>query len=240
MDGVTYIGVVDDDPHSRATVVAHLRRYEEEHGVEFSVRTFSDGAQLTRGYRADFDVLFLDVEMARMDGFETAHAVRALDDRVVIVFITRMAQMAIKGYEVDALSYLVKPVPYFAFSQELARSLQRVRRTQSEGVMLPVAGGTARVDVADIVYVESIKHRIVVHAIGRKYAFTGTLKAIEEQLAGQGFFRSNNCYLVNLRHVHAVRQSTSVMLGGDELQISRARKRAFLDAMADHLGGRVP
>lgn len=234
-----HVGIVDDDARSRDVVLSHLRRYQDEHDVEFTVRTFTDGSEIARAYRPEFDILFLDVEMLDMDGFETARAVRALDDRVIIVFITRMAQFAIKGYEVDALSYLVKPVPYFAFSQELARCLVRASRADSDGIMIPTAQGTARVDVSDIVYVESIKHRIIVHVIGGQHAFTGTLKAVEAELAGRGFFRSNNSFLVNLRHVHAVKQTSCVMLGGDELQISRARKRAFLNAMADHIGGRV-
>ncbi|WP_336708781.1 LytR/AlgR family response regulator transcription factor [Oerskovia sp. USHLN155] len=233
------IGVVDDESASRDVVLGHLDRFQVENRVTFDVRTFSDGRELVTGYRPDFDILFLDVQMNDLDGLDTARQLRTLDSRVVIVFVTNMAQYAIHGYEVDALSYLLKPVPWFAFSQELRRSIDRVRRSGTDSLMLTVNGAVARVDLLDVVYIESIKHRVVVHAVDRTYAFTGTLKAFETDLADKGFFRSNSCYLVNMRHVLAVDQSTCVMLGGDELQISRPRKRAFLDALADHVGGRV-
>ena len=66
--------------------------------------------------------------MKEMDGMEAARRIRERDDHVVIVFITAAPQYAISGYEVRALSYLLKPVPWFAFSQELKRSIDALRR----------------------------------------------------------------------------------------------------------------
>lgn len=235
------IGVVDDDAAGREIILAHLQRYQDEHDVTFALRTFSDGSEIVANYRPDFDLIFLDVRMDQMDGFEAAHAIRKLDDRVLLVFVTNMAQFAIKGYEVDALSYLVKPVPYFAFSQELDRSLARVHKlsNDSPALMLPTSSGTARVDTSDITYVESARHRIMVHTVDRTYTFTGTLKSIEAELDGGDFFRSNNCYIVNMRYVRGVNASASVMQDGTELQISRPRRKAFLSALTDYVGGRT-
>lgn len=235
------IGIVEDDPAGRDVILAHLQRYQAENQVRFSVRTFSDGSELAPGYRPEFDILFLDVMMDEMDGFEAARAIRELDDSVVIVFVTNMAQFAIRGYEVDAMSYLVKPVPYFAFSQELARCLRRVTKVteESDTILLPTASGTARVDLTDIVYVESSRHRITVHTTARTYAFTGTLKSIEAEVDGKDFYRSNNCYLVNLRHVRGVNTTASIMANGDQLQISRPRRKGFLDALTNYVGGRA-
>jgi DNA-binding LytR/AlgR family response regulator len=233
------VGIVEDKRENRIDLLNHLARYSEEHGVEFHTTEFEDGADVVADYRPQFDILFLDVQMERMDGVEAAHRIRETDPHVIIIFVTNMAQYAIRGYEVDALSYLVKPLPYFAFAQELTRSLDRLHRSTTDEVMINVGGRMAKLDTADIVYVESIKHRITIHTLGGEYVFSGTLKAVEQSLEGKDFFRSNNCYLVNLRHVTSVEQSSCTMVGGHELQVSRPRKRAFLDALTDYVGGRV-
>lgn len=121
---VISIGIVEDDPASSALLVNYLRQYEHEHehDEKFAVTQFADGAELVAGYRADMDILLLDVEMPGLDGFSAAQRIRQVDPDVLLIFITNMTQCAIHGYEVDALSYVLKPVLYFAFSQEIKRS----------------------------------------------------------------------------------------------------------------------
>lgn len=232
------IGIVEDDPASSALLVGYLHRYEQEHDETFDVTTFADGAEVVAGYRPVYDILLLDVEMPGLDGFSAAERIRQLDRDVVIVFITNMTQYAIKGYEVDALSYVLKPVPYFAFSQEIKRSVARLRRRSADYVLLAVDGGMVRVATDDIVFLESAKHRTTVHTVDGKYSVVGPLKALEAELEGKSFFRSNSGYLVNLRHVRGVQQNSARMVGGHDLLISRPRRKAFLAALTDYIGAR--
>lgn len=231
------IGIVDDDARAAALLVEHLERYEREHDEQFAVTLFSDGAELVERYRPDFDILLLDVEMPGLDGFGAAEQIRLVDPEVVLIFVTNMVQHAIRGYEVDALSYVLKPVPYFAFSQEIKRSVARLRRRRTDdSLLLAVDGGVARVPVGDIVFLESAKHRTTVHTVDGRHSVVSPLKALEEQLDGKGFFRCNSGYLVNLRHVLEVRGTSVLLLGGHDLLMSRARRKPFLTALTDYLG----
>lgn len=237
MDGPVRIALVDDEEAPRAVLASHLHRYQQTHDQPFEIRTFDSGEAFTSPYRAEFDIIFLDVQMPGLDGFETAQRIRNLDDQVVIIFVTNMAHLAIRGYEVGALNYLVKPVKYFPFSQEVERATQRMRRAPAASIMLTTSEGAARVEVPSIVYLESDRHRITVHALDRRYVLTGTLKAFESQLAEHGFFRCNNGYLVNLRHVVGVQDSSAIMRTGARLQISRPRRRTFMEALTTHMKG---
>ncbi|MDR1214708.1 MAG: LytTR family DNA-binding domain-containing protein [Propionibacteriaceae bacterium] len=230
------IGIVEDDPASRSLLTDYVARYESEHGLACPVTGFSDGQDLLSGFQRQFDLLLLDIQMPGLDGFSTAERVRRVDPDVVIVFITNTPQYAIHGYEVDALSYLLKPVPYFAFARELTRSVERLARRTADYVVLSSGTDLVRLDTRHIVYLESVKHHLLVNTLDHRHTTVGTLKAMEATLAGRGFFRSNSCYLVNLRHVTAVHQSSCVMSTGVHLVVSRPRKKDFLIALTDYLG----
>src|SRR5699024_12199668 len=133
----------------------YLRRYERQFGRMFEVSLFEDGDEIVSDYRAVYDIILLDVQMRRMDGMAAAEAIRKVDKDVLLIFITNMAQFAIEGYAVDALDYVLKPVPYFAFSQQLQKAVDRLRRRRKPFLAVPIDGGLRRVDVSTIYYLES-------------------------------------------------------------------------------------
>ncbi|WEV64093.1 LytTR family DNA-binding domain-containing protein [Bifidobacterium sp. ESL0732] len=231
------IGVVEDEPTACQKVLDYLNRYQAENSENFTVSVFDDGAKIVEGYRPIYDILLLDIEMKQMDGMEAARRIRKVDGSVVIVFITNASQYAINGYEVQALSYLLKPVPYFAFSQEIKRCIEAVRRQSDDSMLFEAGSQRTRVELKSIVYIESIRHTIVIHTLDGKLSVTSTLKELEAQLAEHDFFRSNSCYLVNLRHVTGIEDQDCIMSNGERLRISRPRKKAFVAALTGYING---
>ena len=94
------IAMVEDEAAVREQLMGYVQRYTRQYGTEFSVTEFADGMDILENYRPVYDIVFLDVEMKHLDGMETARRIRALDADVVLIFITNMAQYAIKGYAV--------------------------------------------------------------------------------------------------------------------------------------------
>ena len=122
------IAVVEDEALSRQLLADYLARYSEENGVTFDITYFEDGGAIIGDYRPVYDIILMDIQMTHVDGMTAARAIREVDQEVVLVFITSAAQFAIHGYQVGALSYLMKPLPWFAFSQELSRCLEAVAK----------------------------------------------------------------------------------------------------------------
>ena len=230
------IALVEDEAEVRAQLQGYVQRHTRQYGTEFAVTEFADGMELLDDYRPVYDILFLDVEMKHLDGMETARRVRELDKDVIIVFITNMAQYAIRGYSVGALDYVLKPVPYFAFSQQLLKAVARLEKRAKHYLTVPVEGGLRRLDTASIYYLESEGHRVHFYTDEGDFSAPGTLKAFEEKLADCPFARCNSGYLVNLAQVRELRQST-VQVGPCELQVSRPKRKAFLAALTDYIGG---
>ena len=230
------IAVVEDNDAMRAQLCGFIAQYAQESGHQLDVTAFSDGAQLVEPYRPGFDIIFLDIEMPELGGMDAAERIRTVDPDVVLVFVTNMAQYAIKGYEVDALDYVLKPVPYFAFSQQLQKALGQLEKRERHYLAVAVDGGMRRLDAAGIYYLESEGHKVHFYTEKEDFVVPGTLKNYEEKLVGRAFARCNSGYLVNLAQVSGVQQDM-VQVGPYTLQISRPRRKAFMAELADYIGG---
>ena len=230
------IAMVEDEAAVREQLQGYIQRYTRQYGTEFAVTEFSDGVEILDAYRPVYDIVLLDVEMKHLDGMETARRIRELDRDVVLLFITNMAQYAIKGYAVGALDYVLKPVPYIAFSQQLQKAEEKLRRRARHYLAVPVEGGLRRLDTAQIYYMESEGHRVHFYTEDGEFTAPGALKTFEEKLAACPFARCNSGYLVNLAQVRGVQQGV-VEVGPYELQVSRPKRKSFLAALADYIGG---
>ena len=133
------IAIVEDQEETRESLNRFVRQYAQEQGLQVEISLITDGAEIAEHYTPGFDIIFMDVEMPRLDGFGAAEAIRAVDADVVLVFVTNMAQYAIRGYEVDALDYVLKPVNYYQFCTKLSRAIQRVQRRRGGQVVLQLA-----------------------------------------------------------------------------------------------------
>lgn len=173
--------------------------------------------------------------MPSRNGIEASRVLRETNKTIVLLFVTNLAQYAIAGYEVDALDYILKPINYYSFKLKIQKALEAVHHLH--GIMLTISGehGPQYVRSTDVLYIEVQNHSLIYHTQYSDLTATGTLKRVENQLAEEGFFRCNYCYLVNLRHVDFLDGNT-VMVGGHPLQISRNRRKDFLQQMTGFYG----
>lgn len=230
------IAIAEDEPHCAQQLREYLRAFGQEYHQELEVTVFPNGVALLEDYRCQYDLLLLDIEMPQLDGMTTAQRIRRRDPAVIILFITNMAQYAIRGYEVDALDYILKPVGYFSFSQRLNRAIGRIKSRSKHFLVLSVKGGTKKLDADTIYYVESQGHNLIFHTAGGRFTASGTLKDIEEKLSRHHFFRCNKGYLVSLQHVEGIQDGCAI-IHGEHLLISRARKNEFMEALTNFMSG---
>lgn len=228
------IALVEDDPIYRKELEMYLKKYEKESGENFHISIFTDGDEIVEEYKAIYDIILMDIEMKFMDGMTAAEHIRELDQEVVIIFITNMPQYVMKGYTVDALDYVLKPIGYYAFSQRIDRALVRMKRRTRKFVTVPVKSGIRKIDASELTFIEVQDHDLVYHTLKESFAARGALSDVEGMLRDMHFFRCNKCYLVNLEYVEAV-QNNDVSVGGTWIQVSRSKKKALLDALNDYM-----
>jgi len=111
-----YVSIVEDEREAAALLKSYLERFSCEKGLELHISLFEDGEDILKNYPQKLDILFMDIRLKTMDGLSTAARIREFDSNVILIFVTNMQQLAVRGYEVDALDFMVKPIQYQAFS----------------------------------------------------------------------------------------------------------------------------
>ncbi len=256
------IAIVEDEKENRKLLREYLDNFAAEKGEKLFVTEFIDGVQIAFDHTGEFDLIFLDIEMPGMNGMDAAEKLREKDENVMLIFVTNMAQYALKGYEVQAFDYVLKPLSYKSFSIKFARALKEIKSRGAGGrqIALQNKDGLHRINVSDIRYVEVMNHDLIYHlgrvsipekdsgkndrARERQLPFDsektlelrGTLKEAAAELEDFGFLQCSSSYLVNPEFISSV-QGNELLVDGTRLPISRGRKKEVLEKLADFIAG---
>ena len=223
------ICIVEDEREHYEVLSNYISKCTGGDAGNYNVNWVTDGIDLVDDYKSQYDIIFLDIQMKHLNGMEAAEKIRAIDKEVVIIFITSTVQYAVQGYSVDALGYVLKPVPFVAFQKLFEKAIERVRARQKKTfIMISSEDKQLKLDCDSIVFIESQRNNVLIHCTDNEYVTLGPLKRFEEMLEGKGFSKCHNAYLVNLSKVEAVQKDEIVLSSGDRLHVSRARKKEFM------------
>ena len=232
--------IVDDEPPARASLRVLLARDPQ---VEL-VAECGSGAEAIVAVRAQRpDLLFLDVQMPEVDGFDVLEQLGA-DAPPAIVFVTAWDQHALRAFDAGALDYLLKPYADDRFALALARAKEKAARTAPPAVpdRLVVKSGRQLhvLALADIDWIESADYCVDLHVGPRTHSLRRSMAAVESELEPAGFCRIHRTAIVNLARVRSLSAGEDgefevVLMDGQRLPTSR-RHRANLEA---RLGAKV-
>ncbi len=233
---MTYkIAIVDDENEPAAHLEACLKRYETEHDVSFSIQKYESAQRFLRAYNGGIDLIFMDIQMPEQDGMALSKRLREKRDATLLIFVTNMVQYALEGYQVDAMDFLVKPVNYYRLESTVTKAINILKDKKGVKITIRTKETNYFVESSSIYYIETLMHHTIFHTESGTYDAVGSLKKLEEDLAGQHFARCNNGYLVNLQYVKAV-DGEDVLVGKERLKISRTRRKQFLIELSEFLG----
>lgn len=233
------VALVEDEKEELERLLDYFGNLGEMVGEQIICETFPNGEAFLAAYDHSYDIVTLDIELGdgHKDGMAIAASLREQDSSVIILFITNLSQYAIRGYEVRAIDFLVKPISFPAFVLKLRAVFSILQSRDKRNIYLPTEGGFRIVSSADILFFEVQGHYVTVHCKDRPdLVYKDSLRSLEEKLAGLPFQRCNHCYLVNLSHVAGIDHG-DVLVGSARLPVSRPKKKAFLEALTKYMGG---
>jgi two-component system, LytTR family, response regulator LytT len=232
---IVKIAIVEDSKIEREKLETYLETFSSEVKIEFKNSYYENAKIFLSTFASQFDLILMDIAMPEINGMEAATRVRKTDGTVSIIFVTNLAQFAVKGYEVNAFDFIVKPIGNSDFRFKMARFLSSFQAKEETKIIVDVKGKKIALATTDIRYVEVMSHTTTYHTINGDYEVYGSMKTAEETLPSSSFVKCNNCYLVNLRYVDGVEGYTAI-LNEDRLIISHPRKKDFITALNRYFG----
>ncbi len=232
------VAIVEDEFEAQERLRSCLEFFSKKEKVDFDIRVYPSGSAFVESFNCQFDIVYLDIEMPGINGMDTAKIIRKKDKQVILVFVTNLAQMALEGYQVEALDFIVKPIDSASFSMKMQRILSRSLSQAGKSIsVINMDGDTIIIRHRDIYYVETDGHYVIYHMTSGDMKIYGTLKQVEEKLGDEKtFVRCNRSFLVNLQYLEKI-EKDNVIIHGVSLIISRPSRKEFLASVARYIGG---
>lgn len=229
------VAVVEDEDQAAQSLKQCLSQFGEKTENEFSIAWFSDAVSFLRQYQPVYDIVFMDIRMPGMDGMSAARKLREKDPVATLVFVTSIVGYAVQGYSVNALDFIVKPIQYTAFAMRMKRIMEAVRMKKGTGILVSTGNGNKVLSSQVIYFVEVLDHNLTYHTEQGDYTVREKLGNVEKQLANDSFFRCSASHLINLRYLTQL-NGESVIVAGQEIRVSRSKKKELTMAVAAYLG----
>lgn len=235
------VAICDDIKEYIKKMEIYIEKYGTENLVDVKICSYVNGFQLIQTYsKKKYDIIFLDISMPKMDGFEIAGKIREIDQDVTIIFCTSFYTItnAQKAYDVEAKDFLKKPVTYKKIVAILNKVYKRKLINAEEKFILKIREGIFPIQLSDIIYLETRDKAVVLHTVQRDFVTYQTMQEFENKFGNDLFFRCHTSYLVNLDYIEAMRDTDLVLLDKDKTTIpfSKYNRKELLKHLAKRMG----
>lgn len=218
--------IIDDEPIARKG----LRSYVEKISFLKLIGECEDAIQLnTMQNTSKPDLIFLDIEMPNMTGLQL---LSSLQNPPKVIIVSAYEQYALKGYELDVIDYLLKPVTFERFIKAINKTYELLDKTSSNNTnkYIYVKSGKQlkKLFLIDILFIESMENYVVIYTKTSKDIIYSTLKQIQESLSSELFLQTHRSYIINSENVEAI-DGNLLCIGMYKIPIARNYREKILD-----------
>ncbi len=229
--------IIDDEP----LAVDLIKEFVSKVDTLELVNTFNNAIDaISIINQSNVDLIFLDIEMPHFSGIDF---INAIDKKPLIIFTTAYSEYAVEGFNLGAVDYLVKPIPFHRFLKSVMRAQQIFNPQQiatpatlittpeieQDFMFVRAEYENVKLNFEDILYIEGLKDYVKIYTTDQKYTLTLiSLIKLENLLSSKGFARIHRSYIINIKHVKSI-QKNKVVIAEKRIPISESYKNSFFE-----------
>jgi two-component system LytT family response regulator len=229
--------IIDDEPLAVDLLVEFVGRVDS---LEL-VTTFTNAIDaISIINQSQIDLIFLDIEMPHFSGIDF---INAIEKKPLIIFTTAYSNYAVEGFNLGAVDYLVKPIPFNRFLKSVLRAQQifapknlpienpttNTPEIENDFMFVRAEYENVKINFADILFIEGLKDYVKIYTTDNKYTLTLiSLIKLENLLSSKGFARIHRSYIINIKHIKSI-QKNKVLIAEKRIPISESYKSSFFE-----------
>lgn len=229
------IGICDDDRIILDYVYDKIKLISAELGKEVSVEKFLNGSEVLSRKNDDikpFDILFLDIDMPLVTGFEVAEIIRESNQRTIIIFLTSMDHLVYESFKYRPFRFIRKERLDEELVEVISSAINIIEKSVVHKCVFSTDMGEVMIPIRDILYFESINRRVYLHTEDSEYVLKGTqFSHVVNEFAPKSFILIHRTCLVNLKYIFSIGKIDITLDNGTRLPMSRYKvqdvKKAF-------------
>lgn len=221
------IAICDDESSALTQLSNYIAQYQSLCQDTLFVETYTSAESLLSQFHHQFDIIFLDIEIKESNGINLAKTLRSLGCDAILIFVTQYLQFATEGYKVNAFRYLLKPISYHSFQNELSGAIAQAKMRKKEITILTEHHTWQKVTSSHIFSAEIFQRNTILYLESSEIHTLEPLKSIYSKLEPIGFIKIYKNSIVNPEKITSYTNSQVTLSNGRTIPISRHRYAEF-------------
>lgn len=239
-----HIGICDDEEYYIDQLKKCVKEYEKESNITVEIFIYHSGSELLNDIeekKKNLDVVFMDIDMPEINGIETVKRMRAINNRLIICFVTGYENYSFSAFQVDALGYTLKPAKYQDIAHFMEKALlflqteKEQKDNESRYIQVNIKKEMMIIDIDKIIYIEKQRNQCLLICENMQVSCYETLEHLYQQLDPERFLYTNQGFIVNLTKVKEVTKSMVYLSDAMKVPVSRSKYKGVHDKYINRL-----
>ena len=218
------IAICDDDQALLHSYKNRIKALFESKHVDAIIFDYTKGSKLiTECKEVPFDLLFLDIDMPEMSGFDVAEKINDINADTVIIFVTNEEQLVYRSLRYSPFRFIRKAYFVAELSEAIISFLDMYLKRNKTQVFNCINGEIVAINIKDIMYIESNKHKVTVYTQKKDIVTKAKIGELEENLKDFGFIRVHIGYLINMKYIFSIEKTEIIFVNQTSVPMSRHR-----------------